>query len=65
MDFKKIEHQVTKIAQYKALRHIQDCFHPDGVQNMELLSNGIRLTDCTGAQADFLYINGQIELHEV
>lgn len=42
-------------AQFLALRHIQDNFSDSGVKKLELLKDGIRLTDKTGATADFVY----------
>lgn len=42
-------------AQFLALRHIQDNFLDSGVKELELLNEGIRLTDQTGAVADFVY----------
>lgn len=42
-------------AQFLALMHIQDNFLDSGVKKLELLKKGIRLTDKTGATADFIY----------
>lgn len=35
--------------------HIQDNFLESGVKNLALIKNGIRMTDKTGAVADFTY----------
>ena len=50
-----------------ALLHIEENFFEDGVKELALLKNGIRLTDVTGAVADFVYNGdtGKIDFHEV
>lgn len=52
--------------QLKVLKHLQDNFSPSGVQKLKLISSGIRLTDCKGAMADFIFNKklGIVELHE-
>lgn len=47
--------------------HIQENFLEDGVRELALIKNGIRLTDKTGAVADFVYNGdtGNIDFHEV
>lgn len=47
--------------------HIQDNFLESGVKELALIKNGIRMTDKTGAVADFLYNHdtGNIDFHEV
>ena len=54
------------ITQFKVLRHLQREFEPSGVKQLELIEDGIRLTDCTGASADFVYNTEtcSIELYE-
>ena len=42
------------MAQLRALKHIQDSFSPKGVKKLELIDNGIRLTDMTGIKGDFI-----------
>lgn len=53
--------------QQLALLHIQENFLEDGVKELALIKNGIRLTDKTGAVADFVYNGdtGNIDFHEV
>lgn len=51
----KINIHCDTIAQFKALRHIQANFEPYGILKMELIQNGIRLTDITGGVGDFVY----------
>lgn len=43
------------LSQLKALKEIQNSFASEGVKELQLIKNGIRLTDSTGAQADFIY----------
>lgn len=52
--------------QLKVLKHLQDNFNPSGIKKLKLVRSGIRLTDCNGKQADFIYNKklGSIELHE-
>lgn len=54
------------ITQFKVLRHLQREFEPSGVKSLELIDNGIRLTDCTGASANFIYNaeTDSVELYE-
>lgn len=52
----KIYIHCDTISQFKALREIQHSFLPDGVLNLELIEDGIRLTDQTGATANFVYV---------
>lgn len=52
----KIYIHCDTISQFKALREIQNSFLPEGVQSLKLIEDGIRLTDQTGATADFIYI---------
>lgn len=51
----KINIHCDTIAQFNALRHIQAHFEPFGVADLQLVPNGIRLTDRVGEVADFLY----------
>lgn len=53
--------------QHLALLHIQDNFLESGVKELALLNNGIRMTDKTGAVADFIYNRdtGKIDFREV
>lgn len=46
---------VNSIAQYKVLKHIAAEFIPEGIASLELIENGLKLTDCTGDTADFIY----------
>lgn len=61
-----IQIHCNTIAQFKVLRHLQREFEPSGVKSLELINNGIRLTDRTGASADFVYNaeTGSVELYE-
>ena len=52
----KIYIHCDTISQFKALREIQSSFLPEGVQSLKLIEDGIRLTDQTGATADFVYV---------
>ena len=52
----KIYIHCDTISQFKALREIQHSFLPEGVLNLELIEDGIRLTDQTGATANFVYV---------
>jgi hypothetical protein len=52
----KIYIHCDTISQFKALREIQHSFLPEGVLNLELIEDGIRLTDQTGATANFIYV---------
>ncbi len=47
--------------------HIRENFLDEGIAKLELLNDGIRLTDKTGAVADFLYNyeTGKIDMHEL
>ncbi len=53
--------------QHLALLHIEENFLEDGVKELALIKNGIRLTDVAGAVADFVYNGdtGNIDFHEV
>lgn len=46
------------IAQFKVLRHLQENFID--CKSLELIENGIRFTDVTGAVADFVFRDGQV-----
>lgn len=63
---KVIQIHCNTIAQFKVLRHLQREFETSGVKNLELIDNGIRLTDCTGASANFVYNaeTDRVELYE-
>ena len=50
--------------QLKALKHIKENFSPNGVKKLELLKNGVRLTDRVGAVADFIYNDGKVIMKE-
>lgn len=50
-----ISFHVDSIAQYKVLKHIFVEFLPEGIAHLELIENGLRLTDITGDSADFIY----------
>ncbi|MCM1524136.1 MAG: hypothetical protein NC120_06725 [Ruminococcus sp.] len=50
-----IPYSIHYPAQWLAFQHIQENFLGSGVKELELLTEGIRLTDKTGAVADFLY----------
>lgn len=52
----KIYIHCDTISQFKALREIQHSFLPEGVLSLKLIEDGIRLTDKTGATADFVYV---------
>lgn len=52
----KIYIHCDTISQFKALREIQHSFIPEGVLSLKLIEDGIRLTDKTGATADFVYV---------
>ena len=52
------------IKQFKVLRHLQENFEPWGVINLELIENGIRLTDYTGKSGDFVFENGKVVLRD-
>ena len=54
----KIHIHCDTIAQFKALREIQRSFLPEGVKSLQLIPDGIRPTDQTGATADFIYFPG-------
>lgn len=53
--------------QQLALMHIQQNFYDEGISQLELIKDGIRLTDKNGAIADFVYngVSGSIEMQEV
>ncbi|MGN1137629.1 MAG: hypothetical protein ACI4SF_15605 [Oscillospiraceae bacterium] len=53
--------------QQLALMHIQENFLPDGILNLDTIPNGIRMTDKTGAVADFIYNGdtGRIDMQEL
>lgn len=53
--------------QQLALMHIQQNFYDEGISQLELIKDGIRLTDRDGAVADFVYndVSGRIEMQEV
>lgn len=53
----KIYIHCDTISQFKALREIQHSFLPEGVLSLKLIEDGIRLTDQTGATADFIYVS--------
>lgn len=55
---------VDTIAQYKVLKHIAAEFIPEGIANLELIENGLRLTDCTGDTADFVYDGSSVIIKE-
>ncbi len=46
---------VDTIAQYKVLRHISAEFLPEGIASLDLIGDGLRLTDRTGDTADFIF----------
>ena len=48
-------YHADSIAQYKVLQHISEEFVPEGIASLELIGNGLKLTDCTGDTADFVY----------
>ena len=48
-------YHVDSIAQYKVLKHISEEFILEGIASLELIGNGLKLTDCTGDTADFVY----------
>lgn len=48
-------YHVDSIAQYKVLKHISEEFISEGIASLELIGNGLKLTDCTGDTADFVY----------
>ena len=52
----KIYIHCDTISQFKALREIQRSFLPEGVLNLKLIEDGIRLTNQSGATADFVYV---------
>ena len=52
----KIYIHCDTISQFKALREIQHSLLPEGVLSLKLIEDGIRLTDKTGATADFVYV---------
>lgn len=53
--------------QYFALLYVQNNFYSNGVKELTLIQNGVRLTDMTGAVADFVYNfdTGNIDFREV
>lgn len=53
----KIYIHCDTISQFKALREIQHSFLPEGVLSLKLIEDGIRLTDQSGATADFIYVS--------
>lgn len=55
---------VDTIAQYKVLKHIAAEFIPEGIANLKLIENGLRLTDCTGDTADFVYDGSSVIIKE-
>lgn len=55
---------VDSIAQYKVLKHIAAEFIPEGIVNLELIEGGLKLTDCTGDTADFVYDGSYVIIKE-
>lgn len=47
--------QVDSIAQYRVLKHISAEFVPEGIAGLELIKDGLKLTDFTGDAAEFIY----------
>lgn len=55
---------VDTIAQYKVLKHIAAEFIPEGIASLELIEGGLKLTDCTGDTADFVYDGSSVKIKE-
>ena len=54
-EFELKRYHVDSIAQYKVLKHISEEFIPEGIASLELIEGGLKITDCTGDTADFVY----------
>lgn len=52
--------------QLKVLKHLQESFAPHGIKHLELIKDGIRVTDSVNTRADFIYNrkNDSVELIE-
>ncbi len=57
-------YHVDSIAQYKVLKHIAIEFAPEGIASLELIEGGLKLTDRTGATADFIYNGSSVIIKE-
>lgn len=55
---------VDSIAQYKVLKHIAAEFIPKGITSLDLIESGLKLTDCTGDTADFVYDGSSVIIKE-
>lgn len=58
------KYHVDSIAQYKVLKHIAAEFIPEGIASLELIEGGLKLTDRTGATADFIYNGSSVIIKE-
>lgn len=58
------KYHVDSIAQYKVLKHISAKFLPEGIASLELIENGLKLTDQTGDSADFVYNGSSVVIKE-
>lgn len=54
-EFELKRYHVDSIAQYKVLKHISEEFIPEGIASLELIEGGLKITDCTGDTAYFVY----------
>ena len=63
---KNFKYHAETVEQFKILRWLQDNFHDDGIDELQLIDrNHVRIRDRDGGMAMLTYDNGAVYLREI